>query len=148
MRKPSVVLASDHAGLELKKEIFGFLWKNRDLVDQVTDAGCYSDKSCDYPDFAHQAIKHLNAYDDYCILVCGTGQGMAMTANKYPNVRAGVCYNTFQSQMIREHNDANVLCLGARCTSIEEARDIVKTFLTTPFSTEERHHTRVDKMNK
>jgi RpiB/LacA/LacB family sugar-phosphate isomerase len=144
MNKPSIVIASDHAGFILKKEVSNYLWE-KDLCDQITDIGCYNVNRCDYPNFAHQAIKQVTP-NTYAILICGTGQGMAMTANKYPEVRAGVCYNTFQAQMIREHNNANVLCLGARCTSIEDARNIVRTFLTTEFSKEERHQDRINKM--
>lgn len=147
--RPSIVFGSDHAGLELKNHLMAVLKTtndDRNLSGDITDVGCYSSKSCDYPDFAHQAMKKLEQGFDIAVLVCGTGQGMCMTANTYPRARAGVAWSPAIAEAIRSHNDANVLCLPARHLSHEEATKVLLTFLNTEASPEERHRLRVKKI--
>ena len=151
--KYSIILGCDHAGLALKNKIISSVRSSNDIVDQtcvdkIEDVGCYSlprsGSNCDYPDFAHMLCKNLSdGLFTVGILVCGTGQGMAMTANKYPHVRAAVCWNTEIAQLAREHNNANVLCLPARFVNTKEAIEITKVFLNTPFSNEDRHKRRI-----
>ena len=139
--KTEILIASDHAGFELKNQIVSSLkdisWK---------DVGPHSNASVDYPDFADQIgsfIQHNP--NEKAVLICGSGQGMCMRANKYPNVRAALVYNAEIAQLSREHNDANVLCLGARFMDFDQAQKIIKLFFETPFAGG-RHQLRVDKI--
>ena len=131
-----IYIASDHGGYKLKD----FLVKH--LPNKIKDVGPHDDKACDYPLFAKEVCEKLKD-GDYGILVCGTGQGMAMTANKFPGIRAAVVYDSLTAKLVREHNNANVLCLGGRILGEELALDILKTFLKTKFSDEYRHKRRV-----
>jgi ribose 5-phosphate isomerase B len=134
----------DHAGLELKRALVAEL-ERRGL--QVRDFGTNSGDSCDYPDFAHalgQAIERGEVARG--LLVCGTGVGMAISVNRHPGVRAVVCSETFSARMAREHNDANVLCLGARVIGAGVATDVLDAFLNTSFAGG-RHAGRVAKIN-
>jgi ribose 5-phosphate isomerase B len=134
----------DHAGLELKRALVAEL-ERRGL--QVRDFGTHSGDSCDYPDFAHalaQAIERGEVARG--LLVCGTGVGMAISANRHPGVRAVVCSETFSARMAREHNDANVLCLGARVIGAGLATDVLEAFLSASFAGG-RHAGRVAKIN-
>ena len=136
-----IAVGSDHGGFELKQEILAYL-KEKGL--EYRDFGCYDEKSCDYPEYAH-AVAHAVAQGE-CergILICGTGIGMSMAANKVPGIRAALCGDCFSAQMTREHNDANILALGARVVGPGLALKIVETFLTTAFSGEERHARRI-----
>lgn len=138
-----VVVGSDHAGLELKRALSEHLRsKGHDLEDVGTDGPA----SCDYPDFA-QAVARLVASGeaDRGILVCGTGQGMAIAANKVPGVRAGCVSDTFSARMIAAHNDARVLCLGQRVVGQGLAVEIVEAWLGTTFEGG-RHAARVAKI--
>ncbi|MEW6777769.1 MAG: ribose 5-phosphate isomerase B [Bdellovibrionota bacterium] len=140
-----IALGADHAGYELKNEIARHL---RRLGHQVEDLGTNSPDSVDYPDYAKDVGRKVaRGVAERGILVCGTGQGMCMTANKIPGVRAGVVSDLFSAQMIRAHNDANVLCLGARVTPPEKVREIVEAFLSTAFEGG-RHERRVGKIEK
>ena len=141
--KPNVIFASDHAGFQLKNVLLSHLSK---LGYHVEDVGCYTETSCDYPDFAHQACKKIGQGFDCAVLFCGTGQGMAMTANTYERCRAAVVWDTDIAKATREHNNANVLCLPARHLSEDEAIQILETFFKTSSSTEERHERRVKKI--
>ncbi|QJT08298.1 ribose 5-phosphate isomerase B [Oceanidesulfovibrio marinus] len=126
-----VYLGSDHAGYSLKKEIID----NLDALKvKYEDLGTHTTESCDYPDFAAAVSKAVNGKDDALgILICGTGQGMAMTANRMPGTRAAVCTNEFAARMARAHNDANILCMGERIVGPGLAGSIVQAFLSTAF---------------
>ena len=141
-----IAVGSDHGGFALKQEILAYL-KEKGL--DYKDYGCFEEKSCDYPEYAH-AVAHAVA-DGICdrgILICGTGIGMSMAANKVPGIRAALCGDCFSAQMTREHNDANILALGARVVGPGLALKIVETFLTTDFSGEERHARRISQIEE
>ncbi len=126
-----IVMASDHAGFDLKNTLVEQL-KN-DGYD-VEDAGTYSKDSCDYPVFAEKACRYmLDGKAELCILVCGTGIGMSMAANKVKGIRAACCSDTYSAKFTRLHNDANVLCMGARVVGEGLAYEIAKVFLETEF---------------
>ena len=132
-----IYIASDHGGYKLKE----FILKN--LPNKIKDIGPFDDKACDYPLFAKELAAKMKD-GDFGILVCGTGQGMAMTANRIKGVRAVVPYDTYTAKLTREHNNANVLCLGGRILGEALALDIIKAFLKTKFSDEYRHKRRID----
>lgn len=139
-----IVLGSDHGGFELKKELTEGL---REGGYVVTDIGTHSTDASDYSDYAHQAARGLIAGKfDRAILVCGTGVGMAMSANRHPGVRAVNCSDVFTARFSRSHNDANVLALGGRVVGFGLAWEIVKTWLTTEFSGDPRHVRRIGKI--
>ncbi|MBW3014324.1 RpiB/LacA/LacB family sugar-phosphate isomerase [Candidatus Woesearchaeota archaeon] len=141
-----IVIGSDHGGFELKKKIKDQL---DELGEEYEDIGCYSGESCDYPEFSARIGKDVKEHPDWKgILVCRSGIGMAMVANKFKGVRAAVCRSVKEAKAAREHNDANVLAIGADYTEEDEIPKIVETFLATPFSKEERHRRRVKQMNK
>lgn len=138
-----IAIASDHAGFALKEKVKKYLEKNK---IQVKDFGTFSDESVDYPDYAKLASKSvLSKKQDKAILICGTGQGMAMTANKYKGIRAVACESIYCAKMSRAHNDSNVLCLGARILSSSKALSIIKVWLGTKFEGG-RHLRRVRKI--
>ena len=141
-----IAVGADHAGLSLKNEI-------RDhLIAQghtVADLGTNSSESTDYPDYAQAVGEHVGSGDaDRGILVCSTGVGVSIAANKMRGVRAALAFNADEVQLTREHNDANVLAIGARYIKPEEARQFVDVFLSTPFSNGERHARRLAKVAK
>ncbi len=137
-----VAIGSDHGGFEYKGKIIDFLNKNG---YEVKDFGTYSNESCDYPEYAHQVAKAVVSGEfDRGILICGTGIGMSIAANKVKGIRAALCSDTFSAHATREHNDSNVLCLGARAIGDELALDIVKVWLETDFSNGERHLRRIN----
>ena len=136
-----IVMASDHAGFDLKNTLVEQL-KN-DGYD-VEDAGTYSKDSCDFPVFAEKACRYmLDGKAELCILVCGTGIGMSMAANKHRGIRAALCGDTYSARFTRMHNDANVLCMGANVVGGGLAFDIIDTFLSNEFEGG-RHKVRVD----
>ena len=138
-----VALAADHAGLPLKIEVRKIL---DDLGIFYEDYGTQDDKSVDYPDFAHRVAEAVSSGEvGLGILVCGTGVGMSIAANRHRGVRAVVCSEVFSARAAREHNDANVLCFGARVIGAGTARDLIEAFLTTKFSGG-RHVQRVEKI--
>lgn len=138
-----IVLASDHAAIELKAELVRLL----DEMGEVhRDLGPLDHTSVDYPDFAHLLAEEiLGDRADRGILICGTGIGMSMAANRHPRIRAALCHDAYTAEMARRHNDANVLCLGARVLGGGVAAQIVEVFLTTPFEGG-RHQRRVAKI--
>ncbi len=139
-----IVLASDHAGFELKDKIYDYL-KTKQFILQ--DEGTFSCESMDYPDTIHVAASKVEKGEvDWGIILCGSGEGAAMTANKHPNVRAALVWNTEVTALSRQHNDANILTLPARFVSEKEALEMVDIFLTTEFEGG-RHQRRVDKIN-
>lgn len=126
-----IVMASDHAGFDLKNTLVEQL-KNDGY--EVEDEGTYSKDSCDYPVFAEKACRYmLDGKAELCILVCGTGIGMSMAANKVKGIRAACCSDTYSAKYTRLHNDANVLCMGARVVGEGLAYEIAKVFLETEF---------------
>jgi ribose 5-phosphate isomerase B len=132
-----IVIASDHGGLRLKKELVEQLIKSGHQVD---DIGTHTDASCDYPDFAHAvATKVLAKEAERGILVCGTGVGMSIAANRHAGVRAVVCSDTYTAKLSRSHNDANVLCVGERVVGSGLGWEIVSAWIAEPASTDERH---------
>ena len=141
-----IALASDHGGYALKQEIMTYL-DQKGL--EYRDYGCYDEKSCDYPDYGIPAAKAVASGEcERGILVCGTGIGMSMAANKVPGVRAALCGDCFSAEMTREHNNANVLALGARVVGVGLALKITEIFLETPFSHDERHVRRIRKLEE
>ena len=132
-----LVIGSDHGGFELKKEVIDHL-KARGF--EVTDVGTDSPASCDYPVYAKALTDVIKAGDaDLGILICGTGIGMSMAANKQEGIRAALCHDVFSAEATRSHNNANVLCMGARVIGPGLALMIVDKFVDTPFSNDERH---------
>lgn len=144
MDKKRIIIGADSAGYTLKEYIKAHL---SDLGYEVSDMGCDSEASCHYPIFASKVCEEVLASDGaaYGILICGTGIGMSMCANKYNGIRAALCSDTFSAKMTRRHNDANVLCMGARVIGPCLAEDIVDIFLENGFEGG-RHKTRVDMM--
>ena len=138
-----IAIACDHGGLSLKNSVVTWL---KEWDYQVQDFGVHSNTSVDYPDYAVLVGKAVVSGECSCgILICGTGIGMAISANKVAGVRAANVENIYSARMFREHNNGNVLCLGARISGIEIAKEIVKSYLSTEFSGG-RHERRVNKM--
>jgi ribose 5-phosphate isomerase B len=138
-----IFIGADHAGFELKQEIINYL---RDKIE-LTDKGCYSAERVDYPDFGHAvAIEVSNDSNAAGILLCGSGNGIAMSANKHNGVRAALCWNEEIAKLARQHNDANILVLPARFISNEEAFKCVDVFLSEEFEGG-RHEDRKLKIN-
>lgn len=140
-----IVIGSDHAGFPLKEEIANSL---KDDGFEITDLGVFSVESVDYPDVAVKVASAVaEGKFDRGILICGTGIGVCITANKVKGIRAAVTSDTFSARMARAHNDANVLCMGARVVGAGLAHDIARAFLDTDFEAGSRHGRRVDKIN-
>ena len=138
-----IAMGADHGGVDLKNQLVSNLLEAGHEID---DLGTHTDESVDYPDFGRAVAERVvTGAADRGILVCGTGQGMAMTANKVPEVRAGVVSDVFSAQMIVEHNNAQILCLGARVVGQSLAEAIVDAFLAADFAGG-RHARRVDKI--
>lgn len=138
-----IAVGSDHAGFEFKSMIVELL-QGKGL--QVKDYGTQNKDAVDYPDFAHPVAAAVENGEAACgILICGTGNGVAITANKHQNVRAGLCWNNEVASLIRQHNNANVICIAARFVSPPTAEEMVNIFLATPFEGG-RHEKRVEKM--
>lgn len=125
-----IAIGSDHAGFKLKCEI------TRDLQNDgydVIDCGTYSEESVDYPDFAEKVAEQVLQNDARGILICGTGIGISIAANKIPGIRAALCQNSYVARLAREHNDANIVAVGARITGPGLAVEIIRTFLNSEF---------------
>ena len=138
------VVGSDHAGVELKKIIATFL---KDLGDEVIDVGTYTTDPVDYPDFAKavgQAI--LDGRADRGVLICGSGVGASVAANKLHGIRAGLCHDTYSAHQGVEHDDMNVLVLGARVIGVALAQELVGAYAHAKFTNEERHVRRLNKV--
>lgn len=133
-------IAADHAGFALKEQILGVC---SDMIDLGTD----SSDAVDYPDFAQKLARQIKE-DDCGILICGSGVGICMAANRFKHIRAANCVSIEMAKLAREHNNANVLCLSGRLLSASAALAIVDAFLSTPFSKELRHRNRIDKMSR
>ena len=136
-----LAIGCDHGGFELKKEVLEHLVA-RGI--EVTDVGCNDGASCDYPVYSKKVTDLINSGEvELGILICGTGIGMSMAANKEPGIRAALCHDVFSAKATREHNNANILCMGARVVGPGLALMIIDTFLDTPFSEDERHIRRI-----
>jgi ribose 5-phosphate isomerase B len=142
---PRVAVGCDHAGLRLKADLLEAL---RERGVEVDDVGTHDAASCDYPDYGHAVARRVElGQSELGLLVCGTGVGMAMAANRHPGVRAVVCSDTFSARMAREHNHANVLCVGERVVGPGLAREILFAFLDARFEGG-RHERRVGKIER
>ena len=140
-----IAIASDHAGFLLKEHLYKFLKKEG---YNITDLGTYSEASVDYTDIALKAATEVaSGVYDSGIIICGTGLGVSMIANKVPGIRAALCTDTYMARMSREHNNANVICMGARVIGNGLAQDTVLKFFETDFETGGRHAARVEKIN-
>lgn len=143
METRKIALTSDHAGFKVKECIKEYLKEQGHLL---TDFGCFSAESVDYPDFAHPAVRSVETGEnDLAFSVCGSGNGINMTANKYQLIRSALCWSEEISRLARAHNDANICAIPGRFVSDAEAILIVKTFLNTPFDGG-RHKKRIDKI--
>lgn len=139
-----IAIGNDHAGPDYKRAIIQFL---ESKGHQVTNYGTDTTESVDYPDFGHAVAKDVSEGKvEYGIVICGSGNGIAMTVNKYQKVRAGLCWTKEIAYLTRLHNDANILSIPARFTSIQQAVEIVETFINTQFEGG-RHQARVEKIN-
>ena len=139
----TIALASDHAGFPLKQKVQLFL---EDNGAKVKDFGCYNTESCDYPDFAHPLAEAVEKGEfEFGIVICSTGNGICMTANKHQGIRAGLAWNSEVGRLVAAHNNANVLVLPARFISYRVASSIVRMWLDTDFEGG-RHQRRIDKM--
>ena len=142
----NILVSNDHAGVQLKNEVKSFLEDKGYVVENLGDN---SGESVDYPDIIHPLAKEISENKDKKgIIMCGTGNGVSMVANKYGGVRAGLCWSKEIAELIRKHNDANVLSLPARFISTKEALEIVQVFLETDFEDGGRHERRVEKIDK
>jgi len=147
-----IYIASDHAGYACKNMIIDYLWSREiSLNDEVIDLGPETNESCDYPDYANKLCAEImksGSEDAIGILVCGTGIGMSIAANRHSHIRCALSYTTSAAEMARLHNNANVLAIsGSGIGSGRGITDIVSTFINTPFSEEERHIRRIQKLN-
>ena len=137
-----IALGCDHGGYELKQEIIGYLKSNK---IEYKDFGCDSTEAVDYPLYARKVANSIVSGEcETGILICGTGIGISISANKVKGIRAALCHDCFSAEATRLHNNANILAMGARVVGPGLALKIVDTFLNTPFSNEERHIRRID----
>ncbi len=140
-----IALGSDHGGLSLKKEVIKYL-ESKNI--EATDFGTHTEDSCDYPDYALKVAQEVAAQNfELGILICGTGIGISIAANKVPGIRAALCHDTFSAHSTREHNNANILALGERVVGRGLALDIVDAFINAKFEGD-RHQKRIDKITE
>lgn len=138
-----IAIGNDHAGTDYKKGVVAYLLSQG---IEVKNYGTDTEDSVDYPDFVHPVAKDVNSGTvDFGILICGSGNGVSITANKYQNVRAGLCWTKEITELTRQHNNANIISIPARFTSLPQAIEMVKTFLNTEFEGG-RHENRVNKI--
>ena len=141
-----IAIGSDHAGFELKSQLIPFLKKKG---FRVMDVGTYNKKSVDYPDFAKKVcLKIINKEAQKGIIICGSGIGASITANKIKGIRAGVCHETYSAHQGVEHDDMNVICIGARVVGVELAKEIVMAFIKAKFLYKEKYIRRLNKIKK
>ncbi len=139
-----IAFGCDHAGIEVKDKLISFI---KSLGNEIIDCGTYTADSCDYPDFALKVAENISSKKaDKGILICGTGIGMSIAANKVKGIRAAVCWSKETAQLIAQHNNANIMCAGARFASVDDISSWIKVFLETEF--EQRHQKRIDKITK
>jgi RpiB/LacA/LacB family sugar-phosphate isomerase len=141
-----IVIGSDHAGFELKSTIVSYI---QDLGHQIIDVGTNNAEPVDYPEYAEAVGKAiLEERADRGIMICGSGVGASIAVNKLPGIRAGLCHDTYSAHQGVEHDNINVLIMGARIIGIETARELVRAYLGAEFTKEERHLRRLDKVSK
>lgn len=139
-----IVIAADHGGFEYKQQLVNDI---REQGYELTDLGAFNDSPSDYPDFAEAVATAIIKKDaERGILICGSGVGVSVAANKFAGVRAGVCHDAYSAHQSVEHDDVNVLCLGQRVIGIEVARELILTFLAAKFSHATRHERRLKKI--
>jgi ribose 5-phosphate isomerase B len=139
-----IVIGADHAGFSLKEQIRSLV---ESLGHEVTDIGTHDTNPVDYPDFARSVAETIiNGRAERGILICGSGVGASIAANKVPGVRAAICHDTYSARQGVEHDDMTVLCIGARVVGVEAAKELVRVYLSATFSGEERHIRRVNKI--
>jgi ribose 5-phosphate isomerase B len=143
MQQKTVSIGCDHAGFSHKDALIEVL---RELGYTVQDFGTHSEDSVDYPDFVHPVASQVNEGIGQGVLICGSANGVAITANKYAGVRAAICWDTELAVLARSHNDANIICVPARFVSTQKAQDMLRAFLETEFEGG-RHQRRVEKIN-
>jgi ribose 5-phosphate isomerase B len=140
-----IAIGADHAGFEMKRDLAGYLAQQG---HELTDYGTHSSAPVDYPDIAEAVVTALrNGQSDRGILVCGSGAGVSVAASKFPGIRAAMCHDTYTARQAVEHDDVNVLCLGARVIGPALARTLADAFLTATFSAEERYVRRLAKVD-
>ena len=137
-----ITIGCDHAGVEYKSKIVEFLEKEG---HQVLDVGTHGNESVDYPDYAHKVAEEVLAGANFGVLICGSGNGVSMAANKHKGIRAALCWSEEITKLARQHNDANIISIPARFMSLEKSIVIIKIFLTEPFEGG-RHQRRVQKI--
>jgi len=147
----NIIIGSDHAGYSIKNSIIDkYFISSDDITYNIIDIGPFNENKCDYPDIAHKLCKQLLLHENegnkvFGILICGTGIGMSITANKHKGIRCALCHNEYTAEMARLHNNANVLGLGVRVLNEEQILKIVNKFINTVFEGG-RHETRVNKI--
>jgi len=145
LKNMKIAIASDHAGYDVKEKVLRHL---ESAGHQVVDCGASSAESVDYPQYAAAAAQKVSSGEcEQAVEFCGTGIGMSIVANKFPGVRAATCCNTFTTEMARRHNNANILCLGARALDLQVILELVDLFLKTPFEGG-RHTRRVEQISE
>ncbi|MCR5580852.1 MAG: ribose 5-phosphate isomerase B [Pseudobutyrivibrio sp.] len=141
-----IVIANDHAAVDLKNEVKAYI---EELGHEVINIGTDSTDSCHYPEYGEKAANMVAAGTvDYGVLICGTGVGISLAANKVKGIRCGVCSEATTARLIRQHNNANMIAFGARIVSTELAKDIVKAFLEAEFEGGGRHQLRIDMISE
>ncbi|MDD4556535.1 MAG: ribose 5-phosphate isomerase B [Alphaproteobacteria bacterium] len=142
-----IAIAADHGGYGLKQALMAYYHnKNQDI--KLEDLGTYSEESCDYPDVVKPVVAEvLNKQCDFGILICGTGVGISIAANRYKGIRAALVYNEFVAQVVKEHNNANILVFGGRTMTLEEVVRYIEIFNATSFEGG-RHNRRIEKLDK
>lgn len=144
MKKLKITIGNDHAGFRYKKAISSYL---EQIGHIVSDAGAHGEESVDYPDFAHPVSRDVdNKNADFGILICGSGNGVAITANKHQNIRAALCWKVEVARLARAHNNANILCIPARFVSLKLAKQMAEIFISEKFEGG-RHLKRVKKIS-
>ena len=138
----NISIGCDHAGVEYKTKIIEFL---EGLGHKILDVGTYGEESVDYPDYAHKVAEEVLVGTDFGILICGSGNGVSMAANRHKGIRAALCWNEKITKLARQHNDANIISIPARFMSLENSIKLIKIFLTEPFEGG-RHQRRVEKI--
>ena len=150
MENIQLIFGSDHAGYDIKEKLLNFYsLSTHPIVSGVADAGCFSNKRVDYPDYAKKVagiIKETSPHKKIGVLVCGTGIGIGIAANRFEHIRCALCSDIYSAEMARKHNDANCISLGARRTSFDDCVLILEKFISTEFEGG-RHQKRLDKIN-
>ena len=150
MENIQLIFGSDHAGYEIKEKLLNFYsLSTHPIVSGVADAGCFSNERVDYPDYAKKVatiMKENSPHKKIGVLVCGTGIGIGIAANRFDHIRCALCSDTYSAEMARKHNNANCISLGARRTSFDDCVAILEKFLSTEFEGG-RHQKRLDKIN-